>query len=566
MSEGSAVGGPAGRTGSDIALEVLAGEGVRHIFGNPGTTELPLVEALANLSGPEIPEYVLALQEATAVGMADGYAQVTGAPAFLNLHTSVGLGNAVGNLVSARANGTPLVVTAGQQDRRHLTADPLLSGDLAGIAAPVSRWTHEVRSLEELPTILRRAFQDAATPPTGPVFVSLPMDVLDEVGEVTVPPASTLDRRVVASSLDELSELLLESAPEGVAIVAGDEVAASGAVESLVSVAVTLGSVVYGSPLHGKAVFPTSHPLWHGPLPPTAEGVREALGEFDRVFVVGGQAFMAYPYTPGSPLPSGVELLHLSPDPTQPARSWPTRLGVTGDPRLSLDALLPRLRASPPEDASAALARARERREALVTKAEDRAEAAYPERPMRSAAAVHALLRALPEDTPVVDEAVTSGAHVRRFHHTSRPGRYFFSRSGGLGWGMPAAAGVSLGLGGEPVVCVIGDGSAMYAPQALWTAANQNLPVLFAVVDNSQYRILKNALRDRAGGGAGDAGGDPPSVGMDIGAPPLDFTALAASMGVPATSVDHPEAVPEAVEAAAAAGGPHLLHLPVAAG
>lgn len=543
------------RSGADVLLEVLDTEGVRHVFGNPGTTELPFMQALAQRGEPE---YVLALQEATAAAMADGYAQVTGRPAFLNLHTTAGLGNAVGNLVGARANATPLVVTAGQQDRRHLAADPLLSGDLVELATGVSKWAHEVRTLDELPTMLRRAFQDSATPPAGPVFLSVPMDILDEVGEVPVPAPSVLDRRVVASSLDELAPLLLADAPDKLAIVAGDEVAGTGALESLVRVAVTLGAVVYGSPLHSNTVFPTSHPLWRGALPPTAEGVRDALGGFTKVFLVGSQAFLAYPYTPGPPLPDGVDLLHLSADPTQPGRTWPTRLGLTGDARLSLEALLPLLRADAPEGASAALARAREHRESLISEEEERTEAAYWTDPMRPATAVHALLRALPDDTPVVDEGVTAGAHVRRFHRTTRPGAYFFCRSGGLGWGMPAAAGVSLGLGREPVLCVVGDGSAMYAPQALWTAAQQRLPVIFAVIDNGQYRILKNAARGR-----GETEEPPHTVGMDLAEPELDFSALAASMGVGATRVTRASDIAAAVEAAAGTGGPHLLHLTV---
>src|SRR5213595_416955 len=171
----------------DVFLDVLESEDVRHIFGNPGSTELPFIDALA---GADDLHYVLCLQEASAVGMADGYAQATGRPAFLNLHTSAGLGNAIGNLTNARANGSPLVVTAGNADRRHLVADPLLSGDLVGLAGGVSKWGHEVRHSGELGTVLRRAFNDAANPPPGPVFVSIPQDVLDEEGEAPVPPKS----------------------------------------------------------------------------------------------------------------------------------------------------------------------------------------------------------------------------------------------------------------------------------------------------------------------------------------------------------------------------------------
>ncbi|MGH3096073.1 MAG: thiamine pyrophosphate-binding protein [Streptosporangiales bacterium] len=452
------------RTGAEVLLEVLASEGVRHVFGNPGTTELPFMDTLA---GRDDLRYVLGLQEAAVVGLADGYAQATGRPAFLNLHTAAGLGNAVGNLTNARANTTPLVVTAGQQDRRHLVADPLLSGDLTGLARGVSKWSHEVRTLGELGTILRRAFRDAAAPPTGPVFVSMPMDILDEAGEVPVPDRSTVDHRRTPppDAVDALCRLLVEVAPGRLAIVAGDEVSVSGGVEALVATAETLGAPVYGSPLHGTTVFPTVHPLWRGPLHPMAAKVRETLADADRVLLVGGQAFLAYPYTPGPPLPDGTELLHVSSDPAQPGHTWPTRLGLVGDPRETLEALLRRLQVDPPAEAAAALAQARERREAMALRAEEHAEGAYAADPMHAEAAVHALLRALPDDTPVVDEAVTAGSYIRRLQRSDAPGRYFFCRGGGLGWGMPAAAGVSLGLDRKPVLCVVGDGSAMYSPR-----------------------------------------------------------------------------------------------------
>src|SRR5205823_6382747 len=204
---------------------------------------------------PDI-HYVLALQEAAAVGMADGYAQVTERPAFLNLHTSAGLGNAIGNLTNAQANGTPLVVTAGQQDRRHIVADPLLAGDLVGLARPVAKWAHEVRTVGELGTILRRAFHDAASHPAGPVFVSIPMDILDEEAGEPAPPPSVIERRAVAGGLTELADLLAGTDRDRLAIVAGDEVPAAGATDALVAVAEALGVRVHGSPLHSTTVFP----------------------------------------------------------------------------------------------------------------------------------------------------------------------------------------------------------------------------------------------------------------------------------------------------------------------
>ena len=545
------------RTGRDALLDVLRSEGVRHVFGNPGTTELPLMDALRTAGDVD---YVLALQEATAVGMADGYAQATGRPAFLNLHTSAGLGNAVGNLTNAQANRTPLVVTAGQQDRRHIVADPLLAGDLVGLARPVSKWVHEVRTLGELGTVMRRAFHDAATAPSGPVFVSIPMDMLDEHGAAPVPSPSTIDRRSVPGDLDALVDLLAATPPGKLGIVVGDAVAASGAVPALVPVAEALGAPVHGAPLHSNVVFPPTHPLWAGTLAPMAAMIHGALAGYERVFHVGEQAFLVYQFTPGSPLPDGVDLIHLSPDPHQIGRTYPTRLGVVGDPRATLEALLPLLLERVDGGAAArALDEARGRREEAVAAFESAALDRYGASPIDPMAAAHSLLRALPDETPVVDEAITTGWYIRGFHRVSRPGRYCFCRGGGLGWGMPAALGVSLGYDSEPVLCVVGDGSAMYSPQALWTAAHEGLPVVFAVVNNRQYLILKNALRGMYGD---DAAED--AVAMDIADPAVDYVGLARSMGVDATLVEKAVDVEDAVRAAIDAGRPHLLELPIA--
>ncbi len=317
------------RRGRDLLFDVLESEGVEHIFGNPGTTELPLMDALAARTTPA---YVLALQEAIAVGMADGYAQATNRPAFLNLHTSAGLGNAIGNLTNARANGVGLVVTAGQQDRRHLRDDPMLSGDLVALARPVSKWSEQVNTVEDLPYLLRRAFKDAATPPRGPVFLSIPMDLFDVETDAELPPRSPVALASVAGGLSELADLL--AVPPGeLAIVAGDDVHDSpGGLEALAAVAEALGAPVFGAPLHGRLVFPPRHPLWAGALPPVASMIAERLKGFRRVLVIGAQAFMVYPWSPGSPVPSGTELLHLAPDAAQVGRAHPVVWGACGRP------------------------------------------------------------------------------------------------------------------------------------------------------------------------------------------------------------------------------------------
>ena len=534
-------------------MDVLRTEGVAHLFGNPGTTELPLVDALA---GVDDLAYVLALQEATAVGMADGYAQITGRPAFLNLHTSAGLGNAIGNLTNAVANRTPLVVTAGQQDRRHIVSDPLLAGDLVGLAAPVSKWSHEIRTLDELGTVLRRAFRDAASPPAGPVFVSLPMDLLDADGAPAAPPPSTVGRGAIAGGVEELATLLTTTDATKLAIVIGDE-GASARLE-VAELAAALGVKVFGAPLYGRQVFAQDDPHWAGPLAPAAAAIRTALEPFERVLLVGGQAFLVYPYTPGPALPPTTELLHLSASAADVGRTHPVRLGLVGDPKATLTALLPLVRAGADADGAAArTAQLAVARTAAVERFEAGAADRYGEVPMAPAAAAHALVRSLPAATIVVDEAITTGSYVRGFHD----GPYLFCRGGGLGWGMPAALGASLAAGREPVLCVVGDGSAMYSPQALWTAAAEGLPVVFAVVNNRQYLILKNALRQRGG----PTVANDRWIGMDLADPPVDFVALARSMGVDATLVEKAGDVGDAVRTAIETGRPHLLELPISA-
>jgi benzoylformate decarboxylase len=320
---------------------------------------------------------------------------------------------------------------------------------------------------------------------------------------------------------------------------------------------------VYTAPLHATGVVPPTHPLFVQMLPPIAAGIRATLSRYERVFFVGGQAFLVYPYSDGPPLPDGIELLHLSADPRQLARTHPARLGVVGDPKATLSALLPAVleRADPAAAKEAVAAAGAAHREAIAER-EQTARDRYGAAPIDPMAAAHAVVRALPSGAAVVDEAITTGLYVRGFHHWTEPGRYFFCNGGGLGWGMPAALGVSLAYGGGvPVACAVGDGSAMYSPQALWTAAHERLPVLFAVFVNRQYLILKQNLHGMNGTSVRTGR----YVGMDLGDPPIDYVALAASMGVAATRVDHADDVGDAVRAGLASGAPHLVEIPISA-
>jgi benzoylformate decarboxylase len=478
----------------------------------------------------------------------------------VNLHTVAGLGGGLGNLTNAMANRTPMVVTAGQQDRRHLLAEPILSGDLVGLAAATTKWQHEVRHLGELAPVLRRAFLSAATAPAGPVFVSIPMDVLDEAGEVDVPPRSHLDRGAVAGGLDELAGLLAEAAPDGLALVVGDEVAAGGALPQVTALAEALGARVYGAPLYSNLDFPTDHPLWTGMLGFTAAAVSGTLSRYRRIFVIGAKAFLAYPWTPPSPLPPGSELLHLAADPALVGRDLPTRFGTVGDIAASVGALLPLVTGRVDRAAAtAALELARSQAEGTAERFAAMAAERAADSPMHPMAATAALLDALPPGGALVDEAITTGFHVRMLYRSSTPGSYYFCRGGGLGWGVPAALGVKLARPHQPVLCIVGDGSIMYSAQALWTAAHEEIPVVIAVVNNRQYGILKTNLSE-SGGVSARSG---TFVAMDLDSPPVDYVGLARSLGVDSLLVEKPGEVIDATRAAFESGRPTLLELPI---
>ena len=548
-----------GQKGSEILLDILRDEGVTHIFGNPGTTELPLVDELA---GRTDFTYVLALQENSAVGMADGFAAASGRPAFVNLHTTTGLGGGMGNLVNSFANKTPLVVTAGQQDQRHLVTDPLLAGDLVGMARPVSKWQYEVRSAAELGTVLRRAFNDAMAPPRGPVFVSLPMDVLEEETTAPVPGRSILEHRCVAEGLEELAVLLATAGPGGVALVVGEEVASSGALAEVTALAEMLGATVFGAPFYNTLVFPTDHPLWQGVLGTTARMCRERLEPFPCIFYIGCQVGYVNHFSEGPAIPAGADLVHLSADPSLPGRTVPTRLGLVGDVRSSVAALL--LSVGPNADKEAAadrLAEARQVQEAKNAKIDQRVRDRSTTAPMHPMVALSGLLGGCPPSTIVVDEAITASSYLRGFHRSGEAGSYLSCRGGGLGWGMPAAVGAKLARPDRPVLCVVGDGAAMYSVQSLYTAARHGLDMVFAVVNNQRYRILREQLeRPGTRSAAEDV-----FVAMDLDRPAIDYVYIATGLGVAAERIDRGVDVAGAVRAAFEAGGPRLLEFVVSA-
>jgi benzoylformate decarboxylase len=548
------------RRGAAVLLEVLRSEGARYVFGNPGTTELPLIDALVD--APDI-HYVLALQEASAVAMADGYAQAASRPGVLNLHTTGGLGHGLGNLLNAHVSGTPLVVTAGQQDSRHTLTDPLLFGDLVSIATPAVKWAQEVTHPDQIPILVRRAFHDCQTTPTGPVFLSLPMDIMEEMTAVDTGEVSTIDRAAIAGSLDRLAEYLAAVPPGKLAIIAGDEISTSNAAAETVLLADALGAPVYGSSWPAHIPFPTAHPLWMGNLPTKATEISQKLHSYDAIFALGGKSLITILYTEGSAVPPGMQIFQLSADARDLGRTYSTKLALVGDIRASLRVLLPLLtpKLADRSEVYATLRKAAEReQEARRSQLKAAADAEFDKPVTTPLVAGREMARAIGPQVAIVDEAPATLGALRAFLSTESTRQYSFSRGGALGWSMPAAVGFSLGIDRAPVVSIAGDGAALYSPQALWTAAHERLPVTFIVINNREYNILKRFMRSQPHYASTRANR---FIGMDILDPAIDFLALAASMGLPARRIDRAAEIAPALEAVILSGAPNLIEIPI---
>jgi benzoylformate decarboxylase len=538
------------QTGADLVAEILDSEGVQYVFGNPGTTELPVVSALAQR--PNI-SYVLGLQETSVVAMADGYAQASGQVGVVNLHSSGGIGHAMGALIAAQLARTPLVITAGQQDLRHLAFDPLLSGDLVELARPAMKWAREITLAEQIPVLLRRALNDSRNAPAGPVFLSLPVNIMSEQTSVRPGAQSNIRREALSTAVEELAVRLRGYSPGKLAVIVGDEVSSAGAGDVVAKLAERLGSPVFGSSWPGYIAFPTGHPLWRGTLPTQAADIRAHLSAFEAVLLLGADTIITYVYTDGPPIPPHCEVLQLSSHGGDLGRSFPSVFSCTGDILPSLTALLPLLAI---DGASLFVSEARDRRTENNRELSDHLDQATAGRDLSSFVAAGQIAKAIGPHIPIIDEAPATMNFLRQFLNSKSSRQYAFGRSAILGWGMPAAVGTSLGLGRQPVVAVIGDGSAMYSPQALWTAAHEKVPVTFVIVNNRGYGILKNAVRNIAN--------RQPSndfVGLDLTDPDIDFQALARTFGLPGLRITRATDVADAIQAGIASNAPNVIEI-----
>jgi len=546
--------------GKQAFLEILKQEGVEFLFGNPGTTELPLMDGLAR---ERQIRYILALQEAVVVAIADGYCQASGQLGVVNVHISPGLGNAMGMLYDAYKAGSPLLVTAGQHDQSMTLTEPVLWSDLPPVARPYVKWAFEIRRLDELPRAVHRAAKVALAPPTGPVFLSLPVDVLNaegglELGEPTrVGPRLSAPREAVERAADLLAEA------KRPVLVAGDAVAQGNALAELQEVAELLGAPVYLEGMANRCAFPFTHPLYRGAIPRLGPELRALLQEHDLLFSAGGDLFTLSLPSDVEPLPPGLTIIHLDVDPWEVGKNYPTKVAMVGEPKATLpdlaEALRRRFKGGRHPEAQLRLEQGRQKREKEIAQLRGRGQAESDRVPMTPLALVHALAEALPPDAVVVDESISSGGGLRALLRCQDPQSFFGLRGGGIGWGLPAAVGVKLALPHRQVVALVGDGSAMYTNQALWTAARERLAVVFVILNNRSYRILKQRVHALKG----FAAQDDVYVGMDLENPLIDFVGLARALGVQAERVEKCQEVGPALARGLAAGSPYLLDIQV---
>jgi len=543
-------------SGKQAFLHVLKSEGVSVMFGNPGTTELPLMDGLAREPGIR---YVLALQEAVAIAMADAYAQASGGLAAVNVHVSPGLGNAMGMLYDAHKSGAPLLLTAGQHDQCFTVTEPILWSDLPPIARPFVKWSTEARRLEDLPRIVRRAAKTALAHPTGPVFLSLPVDVLNAEREVDLLAPTRVAPRIVGDrDAVERAAALLARAQRPL-MIAGDAVAHGDALAEMVELAELVGCPVVTECVASTCSFPFTHPQYVGAMPRLAPQIRALLMRHDLVFSVGGDLFTLSLPDDVEPMPPGVTVVHLDVDPWELGKNYPAAVAIQGDPKATLPGLAEAVRrhstpAGPPDAArrrdAARLAHERMRGELI-----DRAQKDAAQVPMSPLALVHAIAEAVPADATIIDESISSANGVRQLLRCADAKSFFGLRGGGIGWGLPAALGVKLALPSRPVVALVGDGSAMYTAQALWTAARESLGVVYVIFNNASYRILKQRTLALKGFSAHDD----VYVGMDLDRPLIDHVGLARALGVPGERVEKAGDVAGALDRGLRSGGPYLL-------
>ncbi|MCD0502306.1 thiamine pyrophosphate-binding protein [Bordetella petrii] len=542
-------------SGRDIFLELLLDEGITHFFGNPGTTELPIIEALPR--HPDL-QYVLGLQEAVVVAMADGYSRATGRLTACNLHCAPGLGNAMGAIYNAKFSGSPIIITAGQYEIGYGLTEPLLYEPLVQIAQPLVKWAVEVQRPEDLPRIVRRAAKIAMTPPMGPVFISLPGSVLHAEVDVDFGKRTRIEHAVRPTDavIEAVAGDILRAKKP--VIIAGSELELRDAFAEAAAFAELIGAPVYVEPVPYNARFPNTHPLAMGDITRNQPQVRKTLSEYDLLICLGADLLRMSPFNPVDPMPSGLNVVHISERPWELGKNYHVEHAICANVKATLTDLNAKISGANHGDLCSS---AQQRVNAITSKNWQVARSAEIDRikSLTQTEKIHpdelmlGISEYLPDTAIVVEESLTTASCLAKLLKIDSGCRYFGLASGGLGFGLAGAVGVSLAHPDKQVVAVLGDGSSMYGIQGLWTAAHFQLAITFVIVNNRSYRILK----DRMPGAPGAAN----FIGMDFDNPPMSFVDIAHGLGLPASKVRSQAELQAFLESLESRNGPRLVEV-----
>lgn len=517
--------------------DLLRALGLTTIFGNPGSTEQPFLKNF-----PADFQYILGLQEASVVAMADGFAQAAGRPALVNLHTSAGTGNGMGNIMTAFLNKTPLIITAGQQTRQMILCDPMLTNcDETMLPRPYVKWAYQPARAQDVPGAIMRAYALALQPPSGPVYLSIPLDDWDQpaLGPAVVRTVSSR----CAPEGDRLRDFANRiSAAKKLVLVYGQEIDRSGGWHAGIALAEKLHAPVFHAPNTERPSFPETHTLFQGMLPIAMRQLSDRLKSFELAVVIGAPVFRYYPHVPGPVLPPGCALLQITNDPGDAGGAL-VGDSLLGDAKLTLEALLELV-----EDGSF--------RAPPTPLRFPRTPPSPPNSPLTASEAYAALSELRPENAIIVQESPSNAMDLAMWWPTIKPASYYTFASGGLGWNAPAAVGVALAerkLGsGRPVIAVIGDGALQYSVQCLASAAQQKLKVIYIIPCNGEYAILKEFAELEK---------TPNVPGLDL--PLLDIVSTAKGFGCAAVEARTREEIQAAFLTALDADGPTVIAIPI---
>ena len=545
-------------TGKQALLEMLRAEGVEYIFGNPGTSEGPIIDLLGDY--PEL-RYVLTLQESVAMGMGEAYARSTGRASFVSLHVDSGLANGIALMLDALNTGSPMVVTSANYDIRK-TNETIT--DLANLVRPVTKWAVELSHPDQIPSVIRRAFHEANTHPKGPVYVGFTSNALEGMAEMNITPSRPNfdDVRPSQPGIGQAASMLMDASRP--LLMVGDRLSDDDAIEEAVELAELMGLPVYQA-RGAEVAFPTTHPQYMGGMSLRVASQRAVLQRADLVLAVGSDPFEELFYWGDVILPPDSRLVHIDSDAGRIGRSEPTDVGIVGNCKLALADLLGALRErlSPgdmreiEERKQETMAESRRNREAF----EESVAESWDHKPMTPARMMYELAGALPENAIVVDDSISNRGMMRHYMQAARRGDIRGVRGQSIGGGIGATMGTQCAHPDRTVFGIIGDGSAMMTVQGLWTAANENIPCVFVICNNGSYRVLKvnfNTYQQDVLQLPETSGG---RLMYSDFTTPFDWVSISSGLGVPAERITDPAQIKPAVDRAVASGKPALLDI-----